>query len=104
MTDSEILNVIATNSIVVTYFSYPECSVCRVLRPKVEELVHSTQGAKFLYINTKEYPMTAGQNMVFAVPTIIIFAGGREAKRWGRNLSVSEVEQELFRLMERPIG
>ena len=104
MTDPEILNIIAKNPFVVTSFSYPGCSVCKALRPKVEKLLQNTKEATFLYVNTKNHPMVAGQNMVFAVPTIIIFTGGRESKRWSRNLSVSEIERELIQLMELPIG
>ena len=97
MTDSEILQKIEKSKQIIAYFSYPTCNVCKTLRPKVEELVGSYSMVEFLYIDTQIHPTVSGQNMVFAVPTIILFVGGKEAKRWSRHLSVREIKEELER-------
>jgi thioredoxin-like negative regulator of GroEL len=74
------------------YFSHDECNVCKTLRPKVAELLQSFPEVTFRYINTKKDPAAAGQHLVFAVPTIIIFYEGKEVRRFGRYVSLSEME------------
>jgi thioredoxin 1 len=96
-TDAEILLTIALSPVLIAYFSAPDCSVCKALLPKVEKTSHNSKGTKFLYISTKEHSMVTGQNMVFSVPTIIIFLGGKEVKRWVRNVTIAEIEMELER-------
>jgi thioredoxin-like negative regulator of GroEL len=81
------------------YFSHNECNVCKVLKPKVEELFVSEfpQTALF-YVNTKESPELAAQQSVFAVPSLLIFIDGREFVRKSRNIGLNELQE----LMERP--
>ena len=97
MTLEEFSKEIKSTGITVCYFSHDECSVCKVLRPKIEEIVQNTPSAQFLYINTLENPQISGQNMVFAVPAIIVFFDGREAKRYSRNISLTEFKMFLER-------
>jgi len=100
MTDSEILQKIEQSKLLVAYFSYPECNVCKTLRPKVEELVADYDGLEFIYIDTHLHPMVSGQNMVFAVPTVVLFLDGKDAKRWSRHLSLQEIKDGLDRYYE----
>jgi len=86
------------NKIVIAYFSYPSCSVCKVLRPKVEALVAKYKQVGFEYVDTHLNPEIAGQFMVFSVPTLIFFVEGRESKRLGRNFSIMEVQDFIERL------
>ena len=85
--------------IVISYFSYPECNVCKVLRPKVEELAKQYDQVTFTYIDTKEQPELAGQYSIFTVPSILIFVDGKESKRLSRNFSVNEVQQFIERMI-----
>ncbi len=99
MSTEQILKTIRTRPLLVAYFSYPECSVCKVLRPKVQALVESL-GIEFLYVDTHQHPEVSGQYIVFAVPTIVIFLEGKEAKRFSRHFSMDEMEAFLTRLLE----
>ncbi|MGD9900099.1 MAG: thioredoxin family protein [Calditrichaceae bacterium] len=90
-----INEIIQESPFLVTYFSYPECNVCQVLRPKVENLVSKYEGIEFLYINTHEHPLVSGQHMVFAVPTIVLFSEGREIRRFSRHFSMQDLEAFL---------
>lgn len=90
-----INETIQESPLLVTYFSYPKCGVCQVLRPKVEQLVSKYDGIEFLYVNTHEYPIVSGQHMVFAVPTIILFSEGREIRRFSRHFSMQDLEAFL---------
>ncbi|MBD3410413.1 MAG: thioredoxin [Ignavibacteriales bacterium] len=85
-------------ALVVGYFSAPDCGVCKTLRPKVEELLaENYPEAAFRYVNVENEPTLAATNNVFAVPTIILFAEGKETKRFARHLSVGELTEALDR-------
>jgi thioredoxin-like negative regulator of GroEL len=100
MTSEDIFEKIRTTEIVVTYFSYPECNVCKVLRPKVENYLEQYDNIEFLYIDTHLTPEVSGQYLVFAVPTIIVFLDGREVKRFSRHFSMIEFENEIERMLK----
>ena len=98
MTLEEFSQTLQKPGIVICYFSHDECSVCKVLRPKIQEIINQIPDISFLYIDVRENPQISGQNMVFAVPTIIIFFEGREAKRYSRNISIPELKIYLERI------
>ena len=98
MTLTEFEKYIDTHTITVTYFSHYECNVCKILKPQVHEIVGEFKDVDFLYVNIKEIPEISGQFMVFAVPTIILFFEGREAKRYSRHISIQEFKSFLTRM------
>jgi len=82
----------------LAYFSTETCNVCKVLKPKVAELIESEfPKIKLVYIKSDVLPEVAAQNQVFAVPTILVFFGGREYIRKSRNIGISELEREIDR-------
>ena len=83
----------------LAYFSSEACNVCKVLKPKVEELIRTKfPKIELTYIKSDELPEVAAQNQVFTAPTILVFFGGREYIRKSRNIGLSELEQEISRL------
>jgi len=97
----EIEGVIEKNDAVIIYFSTPQCGVCKVLKPKIIELVDA-QFPKmvFTYVNCEKFKDVAASYSVFTVPTIVVFLEGKEAVRKARYISVPEFAKEL----ERPYG
>jgi len=82
----------------LAYFSTDACNVCKVLKPKVEELVKvEFPEIKLVYIKSDVLPEVAAQNQVFAAPTILIFFDGREYIRKSRNIGISELQREIAR-------
>ena len=82
----------------LAYFSTDVCNVCKVLKPKVEELVQSEfPQIRLVYIKSDKLPEVAAQNSVFAVPTIIVFFDGREYIRKSRNIGIGELRNEIDR-------
>jgi thioredoxin-like negative regulator of GroEL len=95
----EFNSEIDKNEFVIIYFSHESCNVCKVLKPKIIALINeSYPEIKLLYCNTVELPEIAGQNSVFAVPTIIAYVRGKEQFRRSRNIGISELKE----LIERP--
>ena len=99
MTSEEIFEKIKSTELIVTYFSYPECNVCKILRPKVESYLEKYENIGFQYIDTHLTPEVSGQYLVFAVPTIIIFLDGREVKRFSRHFGMADFENEIERMI-----
>lgn len=79
----------------LAYFSTPQCNVCEVLRPKVEELLKEYPSVEFLFVDSISHPAVSGQHLVFAAPTIILFMDGREMQRYSRNLAMYDLERAL---------
>ncbi len=83
---------------VLFYFSHEQCSVCKVLKPKIEELLRESFPKMLMYYcDTVEQPEVAAQNRVFTVPTILIFIEGKETFRFSRHIGLSELEQAIYR-------
>lgn len=90
--------VIEKEDAVLFYFSHEQCNVCKVLKPKVAEmLTDEFPKAKMYYCDTKKSPELAAQNSIFAVPTILIYFGGRESVRKSRNIGVNELREYIER-------
>jgi len=101
----ELQNTIVVNTAVLAYFSHEACNVCKVLKPKVEELLQQEFPLmKAVYIDTVRTPEIAGQYSVFAVPTLLCFFDGRESIRKSRNIGINELRDELLRPYEMVTG
>jgi len=86
---------------VLIYFSNDACNVCKVLKPKVIELLQDTFPRMGMgYVDTEKSPELSGQHRVFAIPTLLVFFQGREQYRFSRNISLHELEAAI----DRPYG
>ncbi len=89
------------NEAVLFYFSHEQCNVCKVLKPKIAELIESDfPKIKLYYCDTVHSPELAAQNRIFTVPTIVVFFGGKEFLRKSRNMGIDELSDELKRPYE----
>jgi len=94
----EYENFIKNNSGAVLYFSTPECNVCKILKPKLRNILDEEfPELKFAYINCSEAKELAAQNQIFAVPTILFLFEGKETLRKSRNINLPILKEELFR-------
>ncbi len=85
----------------VLYFSTPECNVCKILKPKLLEILDEEfPELKFAYINCNEAKELAAQNQIFAVPTILFLFDGKETLRKSRNINLLILKEELNRPYE----
>jgi len=94
----EFLKIKSEEQVLLAYFSTESCNVCKVLKPKVAELIQSEfPKIKLLYIKSDILPEVAAQNQVFAVPTILVFFNGKEYIRKSRNIGIGELQKEIER-------
>ena len=95
--------VVGQENAVLAYFSTNECSVCQVLKPKVEEMLDKYfPEIKQVYVNCAKVPDAAAQNRVLSVPAILVYFEGREFLRKSRSFSIEALKNEIkrpYRLM-----
>lgn len=92
----ELKGLIANRDMVVVYFSNESCSVCKVLKPRIAEMI-SMQFPKieFVYVDIEKSPVISGQYRVFTIPTIDVYVDGKEHARFSRNVNMHELESAL---------
>ncbi len=95
---NELQETINNEDFVLVYFSHEKCNVCKVLKPKVAEMLQEKfPKVKMIYADTVKNPEIAGQNGIFAVPTIVTYVQGREYFRRSRNIGISELKELIGR-------
>ena len=94
----EIENIINTKEPVLIYFSGENCSVCKALKPKIEEQIKKNFSKMKIYeLKTETYKEIASNFTVFSIPTILVFFDGKEFFRKSRNISILGFIEELKR-------
>ncbi|MFA5235045.1 MAG: thioredoxin family protein [Sulfurimonas sp.] len=97
----EIQKTLEESQAVMLYFSAPTCNVCHALKPKLLDAIESNfKEFKILSIDTSFEQEIAAHFSVFAIPTVLVFLGGREFLRKSRHMSVDEVVREIKRPYE----
>ena len=95
----DLKNVVDDQSAVLVYFSHHNCNVCKVLKPKIRELIDNNFPEMALYyVNTLKQPEAAGQYSVFSVPTILVFFESREYIRESRHVNLDKFYKRLNKL------
>jgi thiol-disulfide isomerase/thioredoxin len=96
---TEIESLIADNTAVMLYFYNDNCAPCKILRPKVQELIQvDFPNIEFRLINAEQFPATSAQYGVFASPTLLVFFEGKEYIRESKNISISELHDKIERI------
>ena len=68
------------------------CGVCKMMKPKVEELAGKETGYKVCLLNVDKCPKTAQELNILNLPTVILYQDGKELKR-GKFEVLAEVEK-----------
>lgn len=97
-TIEQIKKEIDSKEPILIYFSGENCSVCKVLKPKIEsEITKNFTRFKLYEVKTDIYKEITSEFTVFSIPTIIVYFDSKEFKRYGRNMSVPLFIEELNR-------
>ncbi len=97
-TIEQIKKEIDSKEPILIYFSGENCSVCKVLKPKIEsEITKNFRRFKLYEVKTDIYKEITSEFTVFSIPTIIVYFDSKEFKRYGRNMSVHLFIEELKR-------
>jgi len=97
----EFVSAIGDNSLVVLDCFATWCGPCRVISPVLETFSQTYTEAKFFKIDVDEVPDVAAELGIRAMPTFILFEGGKKVNEVvGANPKA--IEAAIKALVERP--
>ena len=77
---------------VVVDFWAPWCGPCRMMAPAYEKVSQDMQGrARFVKVNTEDEQGLAAKHHIRSIPTLAVFAGGRELARQPEAMSAPDL-------------
>ena len=95
---SDFQSLVQKHKAVCFYLSTPECTVCKVLKPKVIDILENNfPEVFFCYIDLNNAKEISGQLSVFSVPTILVYFEGKETIRTSRNIHLAELQENIER-------
>lgn len=98
MDKNESINkIINEKEMVLIYFSSKSCSVCKAMKPKIEEILKNYPKIISLEVNVENTPKVTAVYNVFTIPGILVFVKGKETIREARYISIQEVNNKISR-------
>jgi thioredoxin 1 len=76
-------------------FWAPWCGPCRVVSPILEEIAGEREDVRIVKLNVDENQQTAAAFGILAIPTMVLFRNGQEAKRIQGAMPKKRLEAEL---------
>ena len=87
--------VIESETPVLVDFWAPWCGPCRVVAPILEEIAGERDDVRVVKLNVDDNQQTAAQFGILAIPTMVLFRNGAEAKRIQGAMPKKRLEAEL---------
>ena len=87
--------VLESEQPVLVDFWAPWCGPCRVVAPVLEEIADERDNLRIVKVNIDENQQTAMNFQILAIPTMVLFRNGAEAKRIQGAMPKKRLEAEL---------
>jgi thioredoxin 1 len=96
VTDADFqAEVLESEQPVLVDFWAPWCGPCRVVSPVLEAIAGERPELKLVKLNIDENQQTAMNFQILAIPTMVLFRNGQEAKRIQGAMPKKRLEAEL---------
>jgi len=94
-------NLLKENEITCTLFSQPSCGVCASIKPQLQQVISNNfPDIELAYVDISKNPEIAGKHTIFSIPVLIIFIDSKEHIRKSRIINISQLSNELERLIK----
>ncbi|MGC8864162.1 MAG: thioredoxin family protein [Bacteroidales bacterium] len=98
---NSIKNLIGEAPIALVYFYSEDCAPCLTLRQKIRELIEQRfSNIPFILLDGKNYPELMQEHLIVSFPAALLFAEGREFRRYGLYSSIHSMADDLERLKQ----
>lgn len=87
------------HKIELIYFGAEKCSVCHAVWPRIQRLAAEYK-IPLRKIQTEQEIEFSAQNLVFTVPTVLLFHEGKEIQRESRFIDFELLERQLSIMTE----
>ena len=97
----EIKTIVAKNKMVLLYISSESCNVCKVIFPRLMDMLKYYPQVTAVRADILELPLLSGEYNVFTIPCVLVFVDGKENLRQARFINLDYLNEQIDKSYNR---
>lgn len=93
----EMKSLVLNNKIALLYISSESCNVCKVIFPRLVDILKSYPEVETVRADIQELPLLSGAYNVFTIPCVLVFVEGKEILREARFINLDYLNEQIDR-------